>query len=108
MTQPLVLPDRVGVVNVGLPLFGDAIREQGAPVVSVDWRGAGGGGARPGGAPGPGGGGHRAAGAGPPRGGPPSPGARGRGGPCGRRPCCTAGRPSATPTPPTRCAGRCG
>ena len=38
MTQPLSLPTRVGVVNVGLPLFGDAIREQGAPVVSVDWR----------------------------------------------------------------------
>ena len=38
MTQPLSLPARVGVVNVGLPLFGDAIREQGAPVVSVDWR----------------------------------------------------------------------
>ena len=32
------LPARVAVVNVGLPLFGDAIREQGAPVVSVDWR----------------------------------------------------------------------
>src|SRR5580704_7082431 len=38
MTRPLSLPTRVGVVNVGLPLFGDAIREQGAPVVSVDWR----------------------------------------------------------------------
>src|SRR5215469_9211214 len=38
MRQPLSLPARVGVVNVGLPLFGDAIREQGAPVVSVDWR----------------------------------------------------------------------
>src|SRR5215471_19669406 len=38
MTQPLSLPARVGVVNVGLPLFGDAIQEQGAPVVSVDWR----------------------------------------------------------------------
>ena len=38
MTEPLSLPSRVGVVNVGLPLFGDAIREQGAPVVSVDWR----------------------------------------------------------------------
>src|SRR5499427_9806294 len=38
MRQPLSLPTRVGVVNVGLPLFGDAIREQGAPVVSVDWR----------------------------------------------------------------------
>jgi hypothetical protein len=34
----LSLPTRVGVVNVGLPLFGEAIREQGAPVVSVDWR----------------------------------------------------------------------
>jgi hypothetical protein len=37
-STPLSLPNRVGVVNVGLPLFGDAIREQGAPVVSVDWR----------------------------------------------------------------------
>jgi len=36
-SQP-TLPDRVGVVNVGLSLFADAIREQGAPVVSVDWR----------------------------------------------------------------------
>jgi hypothetical protein len=35
---PLVLPQRVGVVNAGLPLFADAIREQGAPVISVDWR----------------------------------------------------------------------
>ncbi len=34
----LTLPDRVGVVNVGLPLFADAIRDQGAPVISVDWR----------------------------------------------------------------------
>ena len=32
----LSLPDRVGVVNVGLSLFADAIREQGAPVISVD------------------------------------------------------------------------
>jgi hypothetical protein len=38
MPQPPSLPTRVGVVNVGLPLFADAIREQGAPVVSVDWR----------------------------------------------------------------------
>src|SRR6516225_10191377 len=38
MTPSLSLPAQVGVVNVGLPLFGDAIREQGAPVVSVDWR----------------------------------------------------------------------
>ncbi len=27
-----------GVVNVGLPLFADAIREQGAPVIGVDWQ----------------------------------------------------------------------
>jgi hypothetical protein len=39
VTEPrLTLPDRVGVVNVGLSLFADAVREQGAPVVSVDWR----------------------------------------------------------------------
>ena len=39
MSEPqLTLPDRVGVVNVGLSLFADAIREQGAPVISVDWR----------------------------------------------------------------------
>jgi len=42
MTEPgsrvLTLPDRVGVVNVGLSLFADAIREQRAPVISVDWR----------------------------------------------------------------------
>jgi hypothetical protein len=39
MTEPqLRLPDQVGVVNVGLSLFADAIREQGAPVISVDWR----------------------------------------------------------------------
>jgi len=36
--EPVSLPARVAVVNVGLPLFGDAIREQGAPVISVDWR----------------------------------------------------------------------
>jgi hypothetical protein len=34
----LTLPRTVNVVNAGLPLFADAIREQGAPVVSVDWR----------------------------------------------------------------------
>jgi hypothetical protein len=41
MTQPASagsLPGRVGVVNVGLPLFAAAVREQGAPVISVDWR----------------------------------------------------------------------
>jgi len=32
------LPDRVAVVNVGLKLFGDAVRAQGAAVVDVDWR----------------------------------------------------------------------
>ncbi len=32
------LPRRVSVVNVGLPLFAAAVREQGAPVISVDWR----------------------------------------------------------------------
>ena len=32
------LPASVGVVNVGLPLFADAVREQGAPVITVDWR----------------------------------------------------------------------
>jgi Protein of unknown function (DUF1116) len=35
---PLSLPDSVGVINVGLPLFADAIAEQGAPVIVVDWR----------------------------------------------------------------------
>ena len=39
MTQPASpLPARVGVVNVGLPLFAGAVAEQGAPVISVDWR----------------------------------------------------------------------
>jgi hypothetical protein len=32
------LPQSVGVVNVGLPLFADAVAAQGAAVVSVDWR----------------------------------------------------------------------
>jgi hypothetical protein len=34
----LQLPDEVGVVNVGLPLFGAAVAEQGRPSVQVDWR----------------------------------------------------------------------
>ena len=41
MTQPsstTPLPQHVGVVNVGLPLFADAVASQGAPVISVDWR----------------------------------------------------------------------
>jgi hypothetical protein len=35
---PLVLPDSVQVVNVGLPMFADAIRDQGGTVEQVDWR----------------------------------------------------------------------
>ena len=41
MTQPAStapLPQHVGVVNVGLSLFADAVASQGAPVISVDWR----------------------------------------------------------------------
>jgi hypothetical protein len=34
----LALPTEVEVVNLGLPLFADAIRSQGRPVVHVDWR----------------------------------------------------------------------
>jgi hypothetical protein len=33
-----LLPQAVTVVNVGLPLFAEAVAAQGAPVVSVDWR----------------------------------------------------------------------
>jgi hypothetical protein len=32
------LPDEVSVVNVGLPLFAEAVRAQGRPAVQVDWR----------------------------------------------------------------------
>jgi hypothetical protein len=32
------LPSQVGVVNVGLGLLADAVRQQGRPVVQVDWR----------------------------------------------------------------------
>ncbi|PJG47133.1 hypothetical protein CAF53_01920 [Sphingobium sp. LB126] len=32
------LPREVRVINVGLPLFADALRDQGASVVGVDWR----------------------------------------------------------------------
>ncbi|HTK65354.1 MAG TPA: DUF1116 domain-containing protein [Pseudonocardia sp.] len=35
---PLALPDEVSVINIGLPMFADAVREQGRPVVGVDWR----------------------------------------------------------------------
>lgn len=33
-----MLPAEVQVVNVGLPLFADAVRDQGRPVEHVDWR----------------------------------------------------------------------
>jgi hypothetical protein len=35
---PPALPQAVRVVNVGLPLFADAVAAQGADVISVDWR----------------------------------------------------------------------
>lgn len=35
---PIVLPDEVGVVCVGLPLFAQAVAAQGRPSVQVDWR----------------------------------------------------------------------
>jgi hypothetical protein len=34
----VTLPDEVRVVNVGLSLLGDAVRQQGAAAVDVDWR----------------------------------------------------------------------
>ncbi|GAA1207719.1 DUF1116 domain-containing protein [Pseudonocardia alaniniphila] len=37
MTE-LTLPDTIAVVNIGLPMFGDAIRDQDRPVQQVDWR----------------------------------------------------------------------
>lgn len=33
-----VLPESVDVVNIGLPLFETALRDQGVPVVGIDWR----------------------------------------------------------------------
>jgi len=36
--SPVELPAEVSVINVGLPLFADALREQGVPVQPVDWR----------------------------------------------------------------------
>ena len=36
--SPAPLPAEVRVVNVGLALFGDAVRAQGAAAVEVDWR----------------------------------------------------------------------
>lgn len=40
---PVELPEDVDVINVGLPLFGEAITAQGRPAVQVDWRIPGGG-----------------------------------------------------------------
>lgn len=41
--QPLHLPEHIDAINVGLPLFADALDSQGVPVTSVDWRIPGGG-----------------------------------------------------------------
>jgi hypothetical protein len=38
VTRPVELPSEVEVVNIGLPLFADAVRDQGRPVTHVDWR----------------------------------------------------------------------
>lgn len=39
MTAPVrVLPDEIAVVNVGLPMFAEAVRAQGGTVTHVDWR----------------------------------------------------------------------
>lgn len=38
MTEVLELPAEVGVVNVGLPLFAQAVADQGRPSQRVDWR----------------------------------------------------------------------
>jgi len=35
---PVALPAEVRVVNVGLGVFGESVRAQGAPVVDLDWR----------------------------------------------------------------------
>jgi hypothetical protein len=37
-SSPPSLPERAGVVNVGLAALGDAVRAQGAEAVDVDWR----------------------------------------------------------------------
>lgn len=37
-TVPVSLPDEVGVVNVGLPLFAQSVGAQGRPSVQVEWR----------------------------------------------------------------------
>ncbi len=33
-----VLPEQIRAVNIGLPMFADALREQGVAVEHVDWR----------------------------------------------------------------------
>jgi hypothetical protein len=38
VTRPVELSSEVEVVNIGLPLFADAVRDQGRPVTHVDWR----------------------------------------------------------------------
>ena len=45
-TPVVDLPAAVDVVNIGLPLFETALRDQGRPVIGVDWRIPGGGDAR--------------------------------------------------------------
>jgi uncharacterized protein DUF1116 len=32
------LPDEIAVINIGLPLFAEAVRDQGRPVQQLDWR----------------------------------------------------------------------
>jgi hypothetical protein len=34
----IALPEEIEVVNLGLPLFADAVRDQGRPATQVDWR----------------------------------------------------------------------
>ena len=41
--HPVRLPEEVSVLNAGLPLFAQAIADQGRPVVQLDWRIPGGG-----------------------------------------------------------------
>lgn len=36
--SPIELPEEIEVVNLGLPLLADAIRDQGRPVTQTDWR----------------------------------------------------------------------
>jgi hypothetical protein len=36
--SPVDLPAEIAVINIGLPLFADAVRDQGRPVQQLDWR----------------------------------------------------------------------